>query len=410
MKRDGRKGASQSILTAKFRGLIVSSYFQPIFSVSHRRPVGYEGLVRAHNRHGELISPLSLLAMPIDGPEHLMLDRICRRLHMHNFAWQENGEAWLFLNLNSQCLVEQRPDEGFMQALFTQTLIPPHRVVIEILESEINDRQYLKELIEHFRQLGCLIAIDDFGAGHSNFDRIWELAPDIVKVDRSLVYSAGHSSRVERILTGIVSLIHEAGSLVVIEGIENETEALVSIAANADMVQGFYFGRPQPAIAVEANSVSNIDDLLSTQQNKRFKNSHQTNQSFKKIETLFHHAMTAFALNSHFEKSTEILFSEHRAVRCYLLDEAGYQMARNVYSPHYQQQMDPRFTPLLSGDNANWSHKHYHFRALENPGKMQVSRPYLSVADSRMCITLSQTVVVEDKLFVFCCDFDWQDD
>lgn len=379
MQRDARKGASQSVLTAEFRGLTVSSYFQPIFSVSHRRPVGYEGLVRAYNHQGELISPLSLLAMPTDGHERLMLDRVCRHLHMHNFALQENGEAWLFLNLNSQCLVEQRPDEGFMQALFTQTLIPPHRVVIEILESEIHDRQYLKELIEHFRQLGCLIAIDDFGAGHSNFDRIWELAPDIVKVDRSLVYSAGHSSRVERILTGIVSLIHEAGSLVVIEGIENETEALVSMAANADMVQGFYFGKPQPAITVEANSVSNIDDLLSTQKNKRFKNSHQTNQSFKKIETLFHHAMTAFALNSHFEHSTEILFSEHRAVRCYLLDGAGYQMARNVYSPHYQQQMDPRFTPLLSGDNANWSHKHYHFSCVGKP-RENAGEPTLSVS------------------------------
>lgn len=410
MQRDASELVQQSNITDEFRGLTVSSYFQPIFSVSHRRPIGYEGLVRAHTRQGALISPLSLLAMPNDSHEHLMLDRVCRHLHMHNFAEQQNGEAWLFLNLNSQCLVDQRPDEGFMQALFNQTRIPSHRVVIEILESEIHDRQYLKLLIEHFKQLGCLIAIDDFGAGHSNFDRIWELEPDIVKVDRSLVHSAGNSSRVERILTGIVSLIHEAGSLVIIEGIENEAEALVSIAANTDMVQGFYFGQPKPTIAVEPSTVSNIDDLLATQQNKRFKNSHQTNQSFKKIETLFHHAMTAFALDNHFEKSTEILFTEKRAVRCYLLDEAGYQMARNVYSPHYQQQMDARFTPLLSGDNANWSHKHYHFRALEQLGKMQVSRPYLSVADSRMCITLSQTVVVDNRLFIFCCDLDWQDD
>lgn len=85
-------------------------------------------------------------------------------------------------------------------------------------------------------------------------------------------------------------------------------------------------------------------------------------------------------------------------------------MAGNQYAPHYRHQLDKRFAPLLSGDNANWSHKHYHFRALERPGEMQVSRPYLSVADSRMCTTISQTLVVNGQLFIFCCDLDWQDD
>lgn len=401
---------SQLYVSADYRQLTLNSHFQPIFSISHRRPVGFEGLIRSQNRQGKHLSPIELLAIPANSQETLSLDRLCRRLHMHNFSRQPNGEAWLFLNLNSQCLVEQRPDAGFMQALFSQTGLPPHRVVIEILESEIQDRGYLKDLISHFRDLGCLIAIDDFGAGHSNFDRIWELAPDIVKIDRSLIYGAGQSSRVERILTGIVSLIHEAGSLVIIEGVETEQEALIAIAANADMVQGYYFGRPQPAIQLANNFVGKIDELLKHQQSQRFKNSHRYNQDFKKIETLFRQAISHFAISNAFDISSHLLFQDRRAVRCYLLDEAGYQMARNVYSPHYQQQMDQRFTPLLSGDNANWSHKHYHFRAVEHAGQMQISRPYLSVADSRMCITVSQTVVMDDRLFVFCCDLDWQDD
>ncbi|MDX1572391.1 MAG: EAL domain-containing protein [Methylophaga sp.] len=397
-------------VSADYRQLKLTSHFQPIFSISHRRPVGFEGLIRSQNQQGVSLSPIELLAMPDSSQDKLSLDRLCRRLHMHNFSRQPNGEAWLFLNLNSQCLVEQRPDAGFMQALFSQTGLPAHRIVIEILESEIQDRQYLKALISHFRQLGCLIAIDDFGAGHSNFDRIWEVAPDIVKIDRSLIYGAGQSSRVERILNGIVSLIHEAGSLVVIEGVETEREALVSIAANADMVQGYYFAKPQPAIQLENIFVDKIDKLLKHQQSQRFKNTHRYNQNFKKIETLFRQAINHFAISNAFDISSYLLFQDRRVVRCFLLDEAGYQMARNVYSPHYQQQMDQRFTPLLSGDNANWSHKHYHFRAVEHPGQMQISRPYLSVADSRMCITVSQTVVMDDKLFVFCCDLDWQDD
>ena len=402
--------AAHLYATADYHHFTLSSHFQPIFSISHRRPVGYEGLIRAVDAEQRPHSPQELLAIPKNGVENLSLDRLCRRLHMHNFARQPNGEAWLFLNLNSQCLVAERPDAGFMRALFEQTGISPNRVVIEILESEIDDRFYLRNLIRHFRELGCLIAIDDFGAGHSNFDRIWELEPDIVKIDRSLIHGAGTSSRVERILTGIVSLIHEVGSLVIIEGIETEREALVAIAANADMVQGFYFARPQPRISPQLQFADTIDHLLKIQQRQRFKNSHQMNQDFKKIESLFRQAVSEFSVTNSFDGSTRILFKEKRAVRCYLLDEVGFQMARNVYSPHYQQKMDARFAPLLSGDNANWSHKHYHFRAIEHPGEMQISRPYLSVADSRMCITVSQTVVVHNKLYVFCCDLDWQDD
>ncbi|AFJ02217.1 hypothetical protein Q7C_1060 [Methylophaga frappieri] len=397
-------------MAATYRGLQLVSHFQPILSVSHRRPVGFEGLIRSRDSRGHSLSPAVLLNLPQTSEAHLSLDRLCRRLHMHNFARQVQDESWLFLNLNAQSLVEQQPDVGFMQSLFTQTGLPAHRMVIEILESEIHDRVYLRWLIAHFREMGCLIAIDDFGAGHSNFDRIWELEPDIVKIDRSLIQSASHSSRVERILTGIVSLIHEAGSLVVIEGVESEREALIAIAANADMVQGFYFAKPRPDLYPAADYIDAIDDLLAKQRSQRFKASYQHNQDFKKIETLFRQATSHFAISNAFDISCNLLFQERRAVRCYLLDEAGYQMARNIYSPFYQQQLDKRFTPLISGDNANWSHKHYHFRAIENPGQIQVSRPYLSVADSRMCITVSQTVVVDDRLFVFCCDLDWQDD
>ena len=396
--------------TLQYHGYTLESAFQPILSISHRRPIGYEGLIRAKSKDNEPCSPQELMTIPQTSAEHLELDRFCRQLHMQNFARQENGDTWLFLNLNSQCLVSEKPDAGFMRKMFSLTGIPPRRVVIEILESEIQDREYLKYLIEHFRSMGCLIAIDDFGAGHSNFDRIWELVPDIVKIDRSLIRQSGMSSKIERILGGIVSLIHEAGSLVVIEGIETEREALAAIAANADMVQGFYFLRPDAVIKSDKHLVDNIDHLLQLQQQLRSRNTNELHSHFRKFERLYKHAIETFVTTNDFEKSTEAIFSERQAVRCYLLDKSGYQIGKSIYSPCYRQQLDIRFAPLLAGDNANWSHRHYHFRAINQPGKLQVSRPYLSVAGSHMCITVSQAVEINNKMFVFCCDLDWQDD
>ncbi|MDA7088741.1 EAL domain-containing protein [Pseudomonas sp. SA3-5] len=397
------------IIATRYRGLSLTSHFQPIFSIAHGRAVGYEGLIRAQHADGTAEPPAALLAMPRNGHECLELDRTCRTLHVHNFARQATGQAWLFLNLNSQYLVSEQPDIGFTRNLLQASGIPAHRLVIEIIESEVSDHAQLKRFISHFRQLGCLIAIDDFGAGHSNFDRIWDLEPDIVKIDRRLIQDAGNSRRVERILTGMVSLLHEAGSLVVVEGVESEHEALVAIAANADMVQGFYFAKPQAHINASQNFATTFDSLLRGQQWKSVKRNADLQHYVREIEGLFRQAVANFASSQQVEQSSGVLFSDPRTVRCYLLNEAGYQVSRNVYAPHYQQQLNARFAPLLCGDNANWSHRHYHYRALKQPGVIQISRPYLSVADSRMCITVSQTVKVGGTLYVFCCDLDWQE-
>jgi EAL domain-containing protein (putative c-di-GMP-specific phosphodiesterase class I) len=395
---------------SRYRGLTLSSHFQPIFSIAHGRAVGYEGLIRAQHDDGSAESPAALLAIPSNSKECLELDRSCRSLHVHNFARQTTDQAWLFLNLDSQYLVSERPDIGFTQELLQASGIAAHRLVIEIIESEVSDQAQLKRFIAHFRMLGCLIAIDDFGAGHSNFDRIWDLEPDIVKIDRRLIQDAGRSRRVERILTGIVSLLHEAGSLVVIEGVETEHEALVAIAANADMLQGFYFAKPQARIDAAQGFSATFDRLLRGQQWTSAKRRADLQHHLRTIEGLFQQAVVAFAKGRQFAQSCALLFHDPRTVRCYLLNEAGYQVSPNVYAPHYQQQLNVRFAPLLCGDNANWSHKHYHYRALKQPGVIQISRPYLSVADSRMCITVSRTVEVGGKLHVFCCDLDWQEE
>lgn len=400
---------AKPMITSAYRGLTLTSHFQPIFSIAHGRPVGYEGLIRAHHSDGVAEPPATLLSTPNTGKESLELDRACRTLHVHNFARQADDQSWLFLNLNSQYLVSEQPDIGFTRNLLETSGVEANRLVIEIIESEVSDNEQLKRFITHFRQLGCVIAIDDFGAGHSNFDRIWDLEPDIVKIDRRLIQEASHSRRVERIMTGIISLLHEAGSLVVVEGVETNQEALVAVAANADMIQGFYFAKPQAEIAKDQNFTGTFNNLLCDQHWKNVKHRTDLRHNLQETEHLFQQAVSNFASSQNFTQSSAALFGDARTVRCYLLNEEGYQISRSIHSPDYQLKMNARFAPLLCGDNANWSQKHYHYRAMKQPGVIQFSRPYRSVADLNMCITLSQTVVAGGARYVFCCDLDWQE-
>tara|TARA_R110002050_G_scaffold1244_5_gene8733 strand:+ start:18287 stop:19501 length:1215 start_codon:yes stop_codon:yes gene_type:complete len=394
---------------ADYKGCTLSSAFQPIVSIPHQRAVGYEGLVRGKTADGEPCSPIDIFALPESSSEHLSLDRVCRLLHIQNFSRQHLGNEWIFLNLDSMCLANEKPTPGFMNRLFSISGIAPHRVVIEILESEINDQAYLRDLISHFRNMGCLIAIDDFGAGHSNFDRIWELEPDIVKIDRNLIQRAAINSKVKRILSGMVSLIHEAGSLVIIEGVETELEAQTAVEVNADMLQGFYLAKPSAKINPHSFRTT-IQNLLSSQQQVRNKASTEVNHNSAEFQALFRKAVRKFRTLAQLEDFAHVLFQNEHVVRCFILSKTGYQIGQSIHSSAYNERLDRRFIPLISADNANWSHKHYHFLAIQNPYIIQVSRPYLSIAGANLCITVSLAIEIDQEVYVVCCDLDWQDD
>lgn len=391
-----------------YRGYSLTSHFQPIYSVAHRRTIGYEGLVRAKSDIGSSISPLELLAIPQSSKEMLELDRLCRTLHVENFTALNPENEWLFVNLNSQALINEQPDIGFTQKLLDKSGLEAHRLVIEILENEITDHGRLKSFIDYFHQLNCLIAIDDFGAGHSNFDRIWQLEPDIVKLDRNLIREAAQSKRAASILSGIISLLHQAGSLVVIEGVETEQEATTAIAANADMMQGFYFARPAPLLLTENSASDTINQLLFHQRDLRTQQSKAQTENIGHLKELFQRALNDFIRHQNLSQSSAHIFHDPRATRCFLLDENGHQTKSTLNAFHHRQQIDLRFAPLLCGDKGNWSHRPYHYLAIDQPGTTIVSQPYLSIADSRMCITLSQAIKVGDHLLVYCCDLDWQ--
>src|SRR2546428_6881687 len=113
--------------------------------------------------------------------------------------------------------------------------LPAHRVAVELIETPFDDEKRLVAAVEHYRTIGCLVVIDDFGAGYSNFDRIWRLKPDIVKIDRDMTRRVAVEPLARRMFTGIVSLLHEAGAPVCVEGIENAPEPLCAADAEPDL-------------------------------------------------------------------------------------------------------------------------------------------------------------------------------
>jgi EAL domain-containing protein (putative c-di-GMP-specific phosphodiesterase class I) len=112
--------------------------------------------------------------------------------------------------------------------------------------------------------MGASIAMDDFGIGRSNFDRVVALRPDVVKIDRSVLAAAMGRERACRVLPGMIDLLHESHARVAVEGIETQREALFAIGAKADYLQGFYFAAPQARLNNEIVGTEILDHLLNS--------------------------------------------------------------------------------------------------------------------------------------------------
>lgn len=390
---------------AQFHRFRLASAFQPIFSFAHPSPVGYEALARVRGADGALNGPAELFeATAGDTRQLVRLDRTCRTIHLQNFVAQAPENTWIFLNVRPEVVLNGPRFSSFFSHLMDEVGIAPHRVVVEILESAIDDECALAEAISVYRQMGCLVAIDDFGVGHSNFNRIWGMAPDIVKLDRSLAAEAPTNPVLRRTLPSLVSVLHEAGCLVLMEGIETREQALIAMDADADLLQGFLFGRPSPGLESDA---SLVPSQLTWDHCDNPATNPLARRRLSAFIHLFREVCAAMVAGEVMENACFRLIRRAEVDRCYLLDEKGGQAEPNLVSGRGEQRYDPRFEPLKNPLGANWFRRPYFQQALAEPRRVQVSRPYLSLTGANLVVTLSAGLGTERGFRVFCCDLDW---
>lgn len=391
---------------ADYYALKLFSAYQPIFSFAHRHPVGYEALLRGR-LPGQEILPHKIFSIIRGREDTIVLDLLARELHLSNFVPQCPPNSWLFINVSPEVFLDAPRHSELATSLSAQYNLAPYRIVIEVVESEIADETALAEAVQFYRNLGCLIALDDFGAGHSNFGRIWSIEPDIVKLDRQLTQQAAPSKKSRRMLANLVAMLHEGGSLVIMEGVETESEAMAAMAADIDLVQGYFFGRPQIHIP-DPVSYPVIPSDLNQKYRDTFSDRHHINerQKFAWPLSAFRESARALEANQTLESAC-IPLLRHEGVECsYLLNADGVQVGKHLESRTGSNVCDPRYAPLFETVGANWFRRPFFQNAINNPGQVHISTPYLSLTGSYMCVTFSEAIRIGGATYVFCCDLN----
>jgi EAL domain-containing protein (putative c-di-GMP-specific phosphodiesterase class I) len=226
----------------------IATSFQPLYSVHSSALAGFEALARPVNGAGEPMAPAGYFAS-LAAADIARVDRDCRRAHLSRFAALDEGRGRLHLDIHPRALVALPALD--LRAEIALHGLAPDRVCIEVMDDECGDEGLLAEAVSLCRATGIRVALGDFGVARSGIGRVTSLSPDFVKIDLARLDAAVGCSKARRLLPSVVGVLHGAGAEVIVEGVEEASDALHAIEAGADLVQGCFLGTPRPALVVD---------------------------------------------------------------------------------------------------------------------------------------------------------------
>ena len=220
----------------------IVSYFQPIINNKTKEIEKYESLVRLINEKGDVVSPFEFLNVSKKGNYY---NKITSRVLENSFKMLEFVKTKLSINLSALDIEKEQTREEIFN-LLDQYKSENHRIVFELLEDEnVKDFNSIKKFIKKVKKRGVMIAIDDFGAGYSNFERLLDFEPDILKIDGSLVRNIEKDDYSRNIIETIVSFARKQKILTIAEYVENESIFNLLNDIGVDYSQGYFFGKPE---------------------------------------------------------------------------------------------------------------------------------------------------------------------
>jgi len=219
----------------------IISHFQPIVSNKTLDIVKYESLVRLIDEDNNVILPFSFLDIAKKGKYYSLITGVVLE---NSFDALYKTDKSISINLSALDIEKETTVDKIFELLDIHKN-DAHRIVFELLEDEnVKDINKIIEFISKVKEYGVKIAIDDFGAGYSNFKRLLEYQPDILKIDGSLIKNIETDNYSLSLVKTIVSFAKEQNIEMVGEYIENENIYNILKDLGVEYSQGYYFGKP----------------------------------------------------------------------------------------------------------------------------------------------------------------------
>lgn len=228
----------------QFEGFDV--HYQPVVNVEDNSIYSVEALLRFHCEEFGNIKPLEFiplleesgLIIPVGKWVIDQAARMCRLVHdqMPNLKVQ--------VNLSYIQILKSDVISEILQSVKENNL-PNDCFSVELTESGyIEKNQNFVRFHNDLKKHGIPLALDDFGTGYSNFNYLYDLQPDTIKIDRSMTMKALKNDYERLLLKHMIEMAHSVNAKICIEGIEAKEELDEIVKMNPDFIQGYYYGRP----------------------------------------------------------------------------------------------------------------------------------------------------------------------
>ena len=241
-KSMARKRQVECALNFRENFSAIQQHYQPIVTQGPNQEyqiTGFESLAR-WKLDGQFVSPEEFIPILEKGGGIIpfgfqIIESACQ------YASKKcTKDQFVSVNLTYQ----QIADPGFcerIESTIKRSGINPRQIALEITEQAANvDCQIAQTILTRLAGMGVRTMIDDFGSGYSNLSRLSELPVDVVKIDKSLLWGD------TLLFNSVFQMIKNLGFTTIIEGIETSGHVQQIEMIGADMMQGYFFGHPQP--------------------------------------------------------------------------------------------------------------------------------------------------------------------
>jgi len=382
-------------------------YFQPIIGIASGKIIGYEALARQYNENNQVISAGPIFSdKNIDITQLIEWDRSVRWQALEKFS-QLNNNSYLTLNISSTW-IDYINDLNSLPTLqmLDKLNINRKRIIIEITETECDIDKLIK-VVKTYRDNGLKVAIDDFGAGFSQLERVIAIKPDIIKIDMHLFKQAAKGGIASDVVHLLTRLSKRTGCRIVCEGVETDEEFIFGLSCGAQFLQGYLFSEAKEEFQAELYYQKHIHSLRSKFLSRFLKNQTTKIKKINNIKHLIDRLKKTLQNDFNLNELATWNFEETGILRFYMCDNEGIQTSPNFNFSN--NQWFPDVTKI--GFNWSWRSYFYHLLAMEQtnieiPNHFVTSEEYKDFDSDFICKTLS-TRLDNNRILLVDIQADW---
>lgn len=222
----------------------VVPFFQPIYNLHTNEVEKFETLIRIQSRNDYYLRPHEFLEVAKKSKLYLELSK---SMIKSSFDKLEAMNFPITINITIDDILDKKVSSFILRRLHNSQ--KANLITFEIVESEeIEGDIKIFNFIKKIKELGCKVAIDDFGSGYSNFEQILKLDIDYLKIDGSLIKDIDKNSQSEILTKSIVSFAKELGIQTIAEYVSSESIMQKVKQLGIDYAQGYHIGRPTSSV------------------------------------------------------------------------------------------------------------------------------------------------------------------